>query len=148
MDCLASIDFFSVPTATFRVLYVFVVLRHERRRVVHFNATAHPTGEWTAQQTGQAFPYEEAPRSLIRDRDGIYGQEVQRRRPASSLCASSLIRVRQDRAGLAPRAPRQGWRASGRPPVTVPQRLSLLAREINPCYHVSVTLSLARVGHG
>jgi putative transposase len=79
VDCLASIDFFTVVTATFRILYVFVVLRHDRRRVVHFNVTAHPTAEWTARQIVQAFPYEEAPRFLIRDRDKIYGEEVQRR---------------------------------------------------------------------
>jgi putative transposase len=77
VECLASIDFFTVATATFRVLYVFVVLRHDRRRVVHFNVTAHPTAAWTAQQIVQAFPYDEAPRFLIRDRDGIYGEDVQ-----------------------------------------------------------------------
>jgi putative transposase len=79
VDCLAAIDFFTVATATFRILYVFVVLRHDRRRVVHFNVTAHPTAVWTARQVVQAFPYDEAPRFLIRDRDGIYGEDVQRR---------------------------------------------------------------------
>ena len=78
-DCLASDDFFTVATAAFRVLYVFVVLRHDRRRVVHFNVTAHPTGEWTSRQIVQAFPYDEAPRYLIRDRDGIYGDSFQTR---------------------------------------------------------------------
>jgi putative transposase len=78
VGCLASIDFFTVPTATFRVLYVFVVLRHNRRRVVHFNVTAHPTAAWTSRQIVQAFPYEEAPRFLIRDRDKIYGDVVRR----------------------------------------------------------------------
>ncbi len=53
---LASIDFFTVPTATFRVLFVFVVLSHERRRIVHFNVTEHPSAEWTAQQMVNAFP--------------------------------------------------------------------------------------------
>ena len=70
---LVSIDFFVVPTATFRVLYCFIVLCHERRRVVHFNVTAHPTAQWTAQQVIEAFPFDDAPRFLIRDRDGIYG---------------------------------------------------------------------------
>ena len=78
VDCLASMDLFTVATATFRVLYVFVVLRHDRRRMAHFNVTTHPTAEWTARQIVQAFPYERAPRFLIRDRDGIYGEEVQR----------------------------------------------------------------------
>ena len=71
---IAAVDFFTVSTATFRVLYCFVVLRHERRRVVHFNVTANPTAPWTAQQVIEAFPYDEAPRYLIRDRDGIYGE--------------------------------------------------------------------------
>ena len=52
---LASIDFFFVPTATFRILYCFIVLCHDRRRVVHFNVTAHPTAQWTAQQIIEAF---------------------------------------------------------------------------------------------
>ena len=48
-DCLAGIDFFTVPTATFRILYVFIVLSHDRRQVAHFNVTEHPTAQWTAQ---------------------------------------------------------------------------------------------------
>ena len=79
VDCLTSIDFFTVPTVTFRVLYCFVVLCHDRRRVVHFNATSHPTQHWTAQQIVEAFPYDEGPRYLIRDRDGIYGDCFRRR---------------------------------------------------------------------
>ena len=66
-------DFFTVPTATFRVLFVFMMLAHERRRIVHFNITEHPTAQWTAQQIVEAFPWETAPRYLLRDRDGIYG---------------------------------------------------------------------------
>ena len=53
---LVSIDFFTVPTLRFQVLYVFLVLAHERRRIVHFNVTAHPTAEWTGQQLREAFP--------------------------------------------------------------------------------------------
>ena len=53
---LVSIDFFTVPTATFRVLFVFVVLCHNRRRIVHLNVTDHPSAEWTAQQMVDAFP--------------------------------------------------------------------------------------------
>ena len=71
----AAIDFFIVPTATFRVLFVFVVLSHERRRVVHFGVTEHPTEEWTMQQMREAFPWAEAPRYLLRDRDAIYGRD-------------------------------------------------------------------------
>jgi putative transposase len=70
-----SIDFFTVPTIRFQVLYVFLVLAHDRRRIVHFNVTAHPMAEWTGQQLREAFPLEEAPRYLLRDRDGIFGAD-------------------------------------------------------------------------
>jgi hypothetical protein len=70
---IAAIDFFTVPTVTFNVLYCFVVLLHDRRHVVHFNVTAHPTAQWTAQQIIEALPEESAPRFLLRDRDQIYG---------------------------------------------------------------------------
>ncbi len=69
---IAAIDFFTVVTLNFRILICFVVLRHHRRTVVHFNVTSHPTARWTAQQIVGAFPYETAPRYLLRDRDGIY----------------------------------------------------------------------------
>jgi putative transposase len=75
MEQMASIDFFTVPTATFRVLFVFVVLSHARRRVVHFRVTEHPTQEWTKQQLREAFPWDQAPRYLLRDQDAIYGSE-------------------------------------------------------------------------
>ena len=71
----AAIDFFTVSTATFRVLFVFVVLSHERRRVLHFGVTEHPTEEWTMQQMREAFPWDAAPRYVLRDRDGIYGRD-------------------------------------------------------------------------
>ncbi|MBE0564352.1 MAG: transposase [Krumholzibacteria bacterium] len=70
------VDFLTVPTVTFRTLYVFVVLSLDRRRIVHFNVTTHPTAEWTALQLYQAFPFDSAPRFLVRDRDGIYGGAV------------------------------------------------------------------------
>ena len=76
---IAACDFFTVPTVTFRVLYVFIVLRHDRREVVHFNVTTNPCAEWAARQIINAFPYEAAPRFLIRDRDGIYGEYFQNR---------------------------------------------------------------------
>jgi len=71
---LVSIDFFTVPTLRFQVLYVFLVLAHDRRRVLHFNVTAHPTAEWTGQQLREAFPFEQLPRYLLRDRDAIFGR--------------------------------------------------------------------------
>lgn len=76
---LVSIDFFMVPTVRFKVLFVLVVLAHHRRRVVHFNVTEHPTAQWTAQQITEAFPWDTAPKYLLRDRDGIYGIQFQRR---------------------------------------------------------------------
>ena len=76
---LAAIDFFVVPTATFRLLYCFVVLSLDRRRVVHFNVTANPSATWTARQIVEAFPYDSAPRFLMRDRDSIYGDVFRQR---------------------------------------------------------------------
>lgn len=77
LDQTVAIDFLTVPTVMFRTLYVFVVLSLDRRRIVHINVTYNPTAEWTALQLRQAFPFETAPRFLIRDRDGIYGYEVE-----------------------------------------------------------------------
>jgi len=74
-----AIDFFTVPTAKFRVLYVFIVLLHENRKVIHFNVTANPSAEWTAQQIVEACPWNSAPKYLLRDRDGIYGKVFQNR---------------------------------------------------------------------
>jgi transposase InsO family protein len=70
---LVSVDFFTVPTIRFQVLYVFLVLAHDRRRIVHFAVTQHPSAEWTAQQIREAFPWDSAPQYLLRDRDGVYG---------------------------------------------------------------------------
>lgn len=70
---LACIDLFTVPTVTFQILYVLVVLRLERRKVIHFNVTEHPTSQWAGQQIVEAFPWTQAPRYLLRDRDSVYG---------------------------------------------------------------------------
>jgi putative transposase len=72
---LVSIDFFTVPTLRFQVLYVFLVLAHDRRRILHCNVTAHPTAEWTGQQLREAFPFDQLPRYLLRDRDAIFGDD-------------------------------------------------------------------------
>ena len=72
---IVSVDFFTVPTIRFQVLYVFLVLAHDRRRILQFGVTAHPTAEWTVQQLRNAFPWESAPRYLLRDRDRIFGEE-------------------------------------------------------------------------
>lgn len=94
---LVFIDFFTVPTATFRVLCVFIVLSHERRSVLHFNVTDHPTAQWTAQQVIEAFPYETATRYLLRDRDSIYGREFRGR----------VARMGVEQVCTAPRSPWQ-----------------------------------------
>ena len=75
---MVSVDFFTVPTISFHVLYVFIVLAHDRRRILHFNVTAHPTAEWTAQQIVEAFPFDSAPRYLLRDRDRTYGDQFRK----------------------------------------------------------------------
>jgi putative transposase len=75
----ASMDFFTVPTLTGRVLFVVIVLSHVRRRIVHFNITEHPTAEWTAQQVVDACPDDTAPKWLHRERDGAYSEMFRRR---------------------------------------------------------------------
>ncbi len=76
---LVAMDFFVVPTVTYKVLFVLVILAHDRRRIVHFQVTEHPSAQWTAQQVVEAFPWDEAPRYLLRDRDRIYGDAFRQR---------------------------------------------------------------------
>jgi putative transposase len=94
---LIALDFFTVPTATFRVLFVLVMLTHSRRRLVHFNVTEHPTAEWTARQLLEACVHEEAPGYLIRDRDQVYGERFCRQ--AKTLGVREVV--------IAPRSPWQ-----------------------------------------
>jgi integrase-like protein len=75
-EAIAAMDFFAVPTATFGVLYGFFVIGHDRRRIVHFNVTKHPTSSWITHQLREAFPSQSAPRYLVFDRDAKYGLEV------------------------------------------------------------------------
>jgi transposase InsO family protein len=92
---LVSVDFFIVATIRLQVLYVFIVLAHDRRRVIHFNITEHPTAVWAAQQIIEAFPEDSAPRFMIRDRDGIYGESF-------TVAGMSIEEIR-----IAPRSPWQ-----------------------------------------
>jgi putative transposase len=69
-------DFFTVPTISFGVLYCFFIISHDRRRILHFNVTKHRTSMWVVQQLRQAFPFDSVPRFLIFDRDAKYGLEV------------------------------------------------------------------------
>lgn len=71
---LASVDFFVVPSITFQLPFAFVILDHDRRRPVHFAVTANPTAEWTARQLSEAFPWDNIPKYLLRDRHAVYGQ--------------------------------------------------------------------------
>lgn len=75
-EVIAAMDLFVVVTVTFRMLYVLFVIRHDRREIVHFNVTQHPTAAWIVQQIGEAFPYDTAPRYLIFDRDSTFSAEV------------------------------------------------------------------------
>ncbi|HEY6268078.1 MAG TPA: integrase core domain-containing protein [Candidatus Acidoferrum sp.] len=83
---LVSIDFFTVPTIRFQILYVFLVLAHDRRRILHFNVTAHPTAEWTGQQLREAFPFDQLPHYLLRDRDTIFGNDFQEQVRDMGIC--------------------------------------------------------------
>ncbi len=76
---IAAMDFFVVPTATFRVLYVFFIIAHDRRRILHFNVTTSPSAEWTARQVLEAFPFDTRPRFLLHDQDKIFAGEVAQR---------------------------------------------------------------------
>ncbi len=86
MSVAAACDFFVVPTLTFKPLYCFVVLSHDRRKILHVNVTQHPTDEWTAQQIIEAFPGDaEVPSYIHRDRDSIYGRMFNRRVAAMGI---------------------------------------------------------------
>ena len=75
-EAIAAMDFFTVPTVTFGVLYCFFVIAHDRRRILHFNVTRHPASSWVVQQLREAFPYDSAPGYLIFDRGANFNQEV------------------------------------------------------------------------
>ncbi|MEO2175862.1 MAG: integrase, partial [bacterium] len=79
MTDMVAVDFLVVPTIRFNMLFVFVVLSHDRRKVIHFNVTANPSVQWTVQQIVEAFPWDTAPRYLLRDRDKIFGSVFQSR---------------------------------------------------------------------
>jgi transposase InsO family protein len=93
---IAATDLFVVPTISFKLLYCLVVLAHGRRKLVHHAVTAHPTSEWVARQMTEAFPWDTAPKCLVRDRDAVYGHVVRRRLRALGI---------RDR----PTAPRSPW---------------------------------------
>src|ERR1700730_611798 len=75
-EAIAAMDFFTVPTLTFTALYCLFIISHDRRRILHFNVTRHPTSEWIVQQLREAFPYDSTAKFLVFDRDAKYGSEV------------------------------------------------------------------------
>jgi hypothetical protein len=75
-EAIAAMDFFTVPTVTFKLLYCFFIIRHDRRQIVHMNVTRHPTSTWIVQQLREAFPYQSTPKFLLFDHDQKYGLEV------------------------------------------------------------------------
>jgi transposase InsO family protein len=75
-EAIAAMDFFTVPTLTFGVLYCFFIISHDRRRILHWNVTRHPTSEWVIQQLREAFPYDSAPKYLIFDRGSSFNAEM------------------------------------------------------------------------
>jgi putative transposase len=79
MADLVAVDFLVVPTIRFKMLFVFVVLSHDRRKVIHFNVTTNPTAQWTAQQIVEAFPWDTAPKYLLRDKGKIFSKRFQKR---------------------------------------------------------------------
>lgn len=95
-DSIAAVDLFVVPTFRFRLLFGLVIVDHERRQIVHIAATYHPTAEWIARQVTEAFPWETAPKHMIRDRDSSYGNIYRERLSAVGI---------RDR----PIAPRSPW---------------------------------------
>ena len=97
VGAFASTDLYTVPTVTFRNLYVFLVIKHERRLILHYNFADHPTAQWTAKQPVQAFPFDTAPRYLLRNRDAFHGEGCRHR--FHSLGIAEVL--------VAPRAPSQ-----------------------------------------
>jgi transposase InsO family protein len=98
---IGAMDFLIVPTVGFRLLFVLIILRHERRRLISLSVTDHPTATWIARQLTDAFPWDEAPAHMIRDRDGCYGEAVTKRLAAMGI---------QDHP-IAPRSPWQNGHA-------------------------------------
>jgi hypothetical protein len=97
---IAAMDLFVVPTLGFDLLYALVIVRLDRRELVWINVTANPTAEWVARQITEAFPWNEAPRYMIRDRDCIYGAVVTRRMRAMGIRDKPMHRPRLGRMAL------------------------------------------------
>jgi putative transposase len=97
---MVSFDFPAVPTIRFQILCVFLVLAYDRRRIVHFAVAAHPTAKWIAQQFREAFPWDTAPRYLLRDRDRIFGADFVERVNTMGIKQVLSARGRDGRAHM------------------------------------------------
>src|ERR1700730_7825581 len=127
---IGAMDFLVVPTINFRLLFVLVILRHERRRLISLGVTNHPTAEWIARQITEAFPWDSAPIHLIRDRDASYGHAVTKRLAAMGI---------RDHP-IAPRAPWQNGHAGGLVGSSPKRRRGRLPRLLKRLHtHVSIT---------
>ena len=82
---IAAIDMFIVPSATFRLLFLMLILAHDRRKIVCFDVTQHPTAGWLSRQVTEAFPWDTPPRFLLRDRDASYGESFSKRVAAMGI---------------------------------------------------------------
>jgi hypothetical protein len=105
IQSLVSVDFFTVPTLRFQILYVFLVLAHDRRRILHFAVSAQPTSEWTAHQLREAFPWDSAPRYLLRDRCKSSNRRSRRSMHAvvncrAPACCRSVVNFRKSVSGV------------------------------------------------
>jgi transposase InsO family protein len=123
---IAAMDLFVVPTIGFAQLYVLVIVRLARRDLVWANFTRSPTAEWIAQQITEAFPWNEAPRYLIRDRDGIYGAVVARRLRAMGIRDRPIAPGSPWQNGYAERLIGTIRSCSGRPSAPDPLRVCLI----------------------
>ena len=132
---LVSVDFFTVPTIGFQVLYVFLVLAHDRCRVLQFNVWAHPTAEWTPQQPVQAFPWDSAPRYLLRDRDTIYGRDVVEQVKAMGIQVRSPPRPPCQRAYV------ECMIGSIRRSAWITSLFSIRPRFVEPLLRISITIT-------
>ena len=96
-DGIATVDLFVVPTISFKLLYGFVVMSHGRRKILYLSTTAHPSAEWIARQLTEAVGWDRAPRYIIRDRDGAYGEVFKRRLRAMGIRDRPTARNRPGR---------------------------------------------------
>jgi hypothetical protein len=106
---IAAMDLFVVPTIRFVQLYVLVIVRLARRELVWVNVTAHPTADWIAQQITEAFPWDGAPRYLIRDRDAVYGAVVTRRLRAMGIRDKPISAGSRRKPARCQRSSVAGW---------------------------------------